>query len=249
MNYALFFVFNIFYVPWFVIISLVLAFLVTLAISFSYIMGGHRHAMRVFRFGIAWYARTLIKFFYPYVRVRCEYFEKSDATEPYIFVSNHRSFVDSYLLAYLPYEGVLIVNTWPFRIPVLGYYAKLAGYLNINKMAPDVFFEKARRLLEENVSLVFFPEGTRSIGRAMGKFHGTAFRLALQSKMPLVPLCVTGTEKILPKGSLLIRPGKLTIRRLRAIPWEEYKDLTAFALKNRIRRIIGEELERMENPA
>ena len=79
-----------------------------------------------------------------------------------------------------------------------------AGYLNINIMAPELFFEKALQLLRDGVSIIFFPEGTRSAGREMGHFHGAAFKLALQSRAPIVPLCISGNENIPPRGSLLL---------------------------------------------
>ena len=114
-------------------------------------------------------------------------------------------------------------------------------------MSPGQFTEKATRLLNEGVSIIFFPEGTRSASLKMGSFHGAAFRLALASKASVVPLCISGNENIPPKGSLLMRPGTIRVRRLPAIPWDEYKDLTAFAFKNRVWRIIDRELAAMEN--
>jgi 1-acyl-sn-glycerol-3-phosphate acyltransferase len=147
----------------------------------------------------------------------------------------------------LPYELVQIVNVWPFRIPVLGFYAKLAGYLNIRMMHPDQFMEQASKLLKDGVSIVFFPEGTRSTSGKMGNFHGSAFRLALSSKASIVPLCLSGSEYTPPKGSPLLHPGIVRVRSLPSIHFDEYKDLTAFALKNRVWKIIDHELSTMES--
>ena len=113
-------------------------------------------------------------------------------------------------------------------------------------MMPEDFNEKAAALLDEGASIIFFPEGTRSGNGAMGPFHGAAFRLALKSKAPIVPLCISGNENIPPKGSLLLRPGTIRVRRLPAILWEDYKDMNVFSLKNRVREIIGKELSLME---
>jgi 1-acyl-sn-glycerol-3-phosphate acyltransferase len=108
---------------------------------------------------------------------------------------------------------------------------------------------KGIQLLDDGVSVVFFPEGTRSTNRTMGSFHGSAFRLALASKASVVPLCISGSENIPPKGSALLHPGTIVIRRLPAITWEQYKDLTPFAFKNRIWKIMDQELSAMENRA
>jgi 1-acyl-sn-glycerol-3-phosphate acyltransferase len=146
----------------------------------------------------------------------------------------------------LPHELVQIVNVWPFRIPVLGVYAKLAGYLNIRMIPPEQFMQCASQLLKDGVSIVFFPEGTRSTSRKMGSFHGSAFRLALESQASIVPLCISGSECIPPKGSPLLRPGIIRVRSLPEIGWDEYKDLTAFALKNRVWKSMDRELSTME---
>jgi 1-acyl-sn-glycerol-3-phosphate acyltransferase len=114
-------------------------------------------------------------------------------------------------------------------------------------MSHEQFMDKATKLLSQGVSIIFFPEGTRSAKREMGSFHGAAFRLALESKASVVPLCISGNENIPPKGSLLLRPGTVRIRRLAAIPWEEYKGLNAFAFKNRVWHIIDRELAVMES--
>jgi 1-acyl-sn-glycerol-3-phosphate acyltransferase len=184
---------------------------------------------------------------YPFIKLRYEVHGKNEPGEPYIFVCNHRSASDAFLMGILPHELVQIVNVWPFRIPVLGVYAKFAGYLNIRMIPPDQFKQSASQLLKEGVSIVFFPEGTRSTTGKMGSFHGSAFRLALESKAPIVPLCLSGSENIPPKGSPLLRPGIIRVRRLPAITWDEYKDLNAFALKNRVWKIIDHELSAMES--
>jgi 1-acyl-sn-glycerol-3-phosphate acyltransferase len=62
----------------------------------------------------------------------------------------------------------------------------------------------------------------------------------------VVPLCISGNENIPPKGSLLLRPGTIRVRRLSAITWDEYKGLNAFAFKNRVRKVIDHELSVME---
>lgn len=83
----------------------------------------------------------------------------------------------------------------------------------------------------------------------MGSFHGAAFRLALESKAAVVPLCITGNENIPPKGSPLLRSGVIRVRRLPAVNWDEYKDLNAFAFKNRVWHMIDQELSVMEKDA
>jgi 1-acyl-sn-glycerol-3-phosphate acyltransferase len=218
----------------------------TLYVALTRLFNSHRRTMKRFRRAISWYGKMITAIPYPFVKLRYEPMQGSDPAEPYIFVSNHRSASDAFLMCVLPHEVVQIVNVWPFKIPVLGLYAKLSGYLNIRMMTHEQFMEKAGRLLSEGVSIIFFPEGTRSADREMGAFHGAAFRLALGTKASIVPLCISGNENIPPKGSLMLRPGTIRVRRLAAITWSEYKDLNAYAFKNRVRDIIDRELKAME---
>jgi 1-acyl-sn-glycerol-3-phosphate acyltransferase len=237
---------NLYCYTGFILLSAVGIPALTLFVALTRLFQSHRRTMKRFRRAISWYGKLITTLPYPFIRLKYEDHAKDGLGGPFIFVSNHRSASDAFLMCVLPYECVQIVNVWPFRIPVLGLYAKLSGYLNIRMMSPEQFMKKASNLLEQGVSIIFFPEGTRSAGRAMGSFNGAAFRLALESKAPVVPLCISGNENIPPKGSLLLRPGTVRVRRLSAVTWEEYKDLTAFAFKNRVWHIIDKELTAME---
>lgn len=232
----------------FILLSAVVISFLTLYVGCAALFSpSHRKTMKRFRRAINWYGLAIIYSPYPFIKINYETCGTDDPAEPYIFVCNHRSASDAYLMGILPHELVQIVNVWPFRIPVLGYYAKLAGYLNIRMIPTEEFMQRAAALLHDGVSIVFFPEGTRSTSRTMGSFHGSAFRLALETKASIVPLCISGSENAPPKGSPLLHPGTITIRRLPAIAYAEYKGLTPFALKNRVREIMAQELSAMEN--
>lgn len=249
MNYLKIYFLNLYSYILFAVYSAVCIPVLVLFIAFMSLVLSRRRTMKLFRRAIAWWSRGIMLVPFPFVKVRYENNSGDTLGEPYIFVCNHRSFSDGFLMAVLPVEGVQVVNIWPFRIPVIGFFARAAGYLNIRMMQTNEFFEKAMALLRDNISIIFFPEGTRSGGRKMGNFHGSAFRLALKSKAPIVPLCICGSENIPPKGSLLLRPGTIRVRRLRAITWSEYREWSVFTLKNRVREIIGNELAVMENGA
>ena len=110
----------------------------------------------------------------------------------------------------------------------------------------DEFFHKMTRLLDEKVNVIAFPEGTRSTSKKLGQFYSSVFRVAMKAKCSIVPVCITGNETIPPKGSVLLNPGTIKIHKLPPLPWEEYKNLTPFALKNRVRDIIAKETARMD---
>ena len=239
---------NLYFYTLFIVLSATVIPILTLyVVCLGLLFPSRRKTMKRFRRAINWYGLVIIASPYPFIKLHYVNHGRNEPEEPYIFVCNHRSASDAFLMGILPHELVQIVNVWPFRIPILGVYAKLAGYLNIRMIPPEQFKQRAIQLLKDGVSIVFFPEGTRSTTGKMGNFHGSAFRLALESKASIVPLCISGSEIIPPKGSPLLRPGIIRIHRLPAIAWDEYKDLTAFALKNRIWKIMDHELSALES--
>lgn len=237
---------NVYFYTLFLISSAIVIPLLFLFIFFVSLVMPERRVMRRFRRSISWYGKVMTSVPFPFIRLRYEDRSGGASDSAYIFVCNHRAASDAFLMCVLPHEAVQVVNAWPFHIPVLGRFARMAGYLNIKKMMPEDFIEKAATLLEEGTSIIFFPEGTRSGNGAMGPFHGAAFRLALKSKAPIVPLCISGNENIPRRGSMLLRPGIIRVRRLPAILWDEYKDSSVFSLKNRVHEIIDKELSLME---
>lgn len=224
--------------------------LLTLGVAVQRPFRSQRRTMRQFRRTINVYGKLVIRLAYPLVRVERDGFGwRPGELGPSLVVCNHRSTSDPYLMAYLPCELVQVVNKWPFRLPVLGVVARWAGYLSIREMPVDEFYEHAERLLRDGVSIVAFPEGTRSGSRVMGPFHGSMFRLALRAGVPIVPLCISGNERTPPKGKILLEPGVVRMRLLPAVPPEEFRNMSAFQLKNHVRRLIADELGRMEGAA
>ncbi len=171
----------------------------------------------------------------------CDY-QPRDSLAGAIFICNHRSASDALLVGRLPDESVQVVNVWPFRIPVIGAIARLAGYLSVREMNFRVFLEKGSKLLKEGVSIIAFPEGTRSASKRIGQFHSSLFRLAIKARCPIVPVCISGNENVPVKGSLLLKPGKIKIDKLRHLQWQDYKNLTPFVLKNKVREIMTKHL-------
>jgi len=237
--YASFFAVSLVMIP-------VLSVLVCVAAPFASV----RRTMRRFRRGISWYGTVVIRVCpFPFVRLQYRDLGERHLDGACLFVCNHRSASDPFLMGCLPYECVQMVNVWPFRLPVLGRYAKWAGYLSINEMPVEEFYDRAGKLLRDGVCVISFPEGTRSGGREMGQFRGAVFRLALREQVPIVPVCISGNEDIPHKGSAWLHPGVVQVHKLPAVTWEEYRELSAFQLKNRIRSIIPGHLAEMEGRA
>lgn len=191
------------------------------------------------------YGRVVLLLGRPFIRVHVDQ-GTGIIPLPCIYICNHRATSDAFLMASLAGEGVQVVNIWPFKLPVLGFFAKVAGYLSIREMPAEEFIQRGSKLLSQGVCIAAFPEGTRSGGRQMGPFHSTLFRLALQTGAPIVPICISGTENKPRKGSVVMHPGLIRIRLLAPVTEEAYRDMTPFKLKNHVRDQIATELERME---
>jgi 1-acyl-sn-glycerol-3-phosphate acyltransferase len=236
----------------FIIFSLVAIPLLTLFIICCRLTLSYRQSMKRLRRAIVWYGTVIIRILpFPLVRVEYKNYARSKIKEPFIFVSNHRSASDPFLMACpcLSYEAIQVANIWPFRLPVLGLIAKLAGYLSVREMPFEDFKALTVKLLREGVSVIVFPEGTRSRDNTVGQFHGAIFRVALETKKPIVPICITGNEKIPPVGSAFLHPGIIKIHQLAAIPWEEYGAFSPFKLKKHVRQIIIDKVADMERCA
>lgn len=237
--YTLFFTFSAIAIP---ALSLLVAFM-SLFIS-------HRRAMRRFRRALSWYGWVIDRILpYPLVRIVYERAPEERLSVPCIYVCNHRSASDPFLMGLLSGEIVQIANIWPFRLPVLGFFARRAGYLSVNEMPVEEFYAKAGRLLADGVSLVAFPEGTRAAAGRVGPFYSAVFRLAMQCRTPIVPLCINGNARIPPRGTGWLDPGVIRIRRLAAIRPETYQDWSAFHLKMHVRDRMVAELAAMEKTA
>lgn len=239
---------NLAFYPLLILFSLIAVPALALFIAVQAPFVGHRRAMRLFRRAIRGYGFVVIYILpYPFIRVRYENRSGSALPNPAIVICNHRSSSDPFLMGALPLEeAIQVVNTWPFRLPLWGPMARWAGYLGVNDMPVDAFFSRASALLREGVSIIAFPEGTRSRTGEVGPFHGTLFRLAQETRAPILPLCILGSERVPPRGTIILRPGEVVLRSLPPVTWEEYRELTPFQLKNRVRDLIARELERME---
>jgi 1-acyl-sn-glycerol-3-phosphate acyltransferase len=168
-----------------------------------------------------------------------------DARRPYLFVSNHRSMADVYLLSMLPWEMKFLSKDSVFRIWLLGWEMKLAGDIPLTRgdkeSAQRAMLEMRHRLLDKS-SVVVFPEGTRSADGSLGKFREGAFRLAIETGVDIVPLAVRGTETALPKHSLVFQKTTASVTVLPPISTAGLTAADAPRLAERVRDEIARAL-------
>lgn len=142
--------------------------------------------------------------------------ERLDLRRPYVFMPNHSSFLDVLLVfALIPHNFRSIVKEEFFSIPLLGLTVKSSGQIPLNRKSPRKGLQsikQAAEFLRRGVSIVVFPEGTRSRDGKIHEFKTTIFVLPIRTRTPVVPVLIEGTFEALPRGSVLLKsyPVKLT---------------------------------------
>lgn len=168
------------------------------------------------------YGRFTQAIFWPYIRSELTGRENLPKKGPAVYVVNHRSAADAYFsAAYAQWQTIMFVRSWPFKIPVYGTFMRLSGYVDVESTS---IFEFARnqgkKLAQRNASFLFFPEGHRSPDGKMRRFRSGAFFLACELNIPVVPVCISGTENFLSKINPVFKPAKVHIHILPPV-WPE----------------------------
>jgi 1-acyl-sn-glycerol-3-phosphate acyltransferase len=148
-------------------------------------------------------------------RVRIQGLEQMDRHRSYILVSNHRSSFDIFaLLGYIPIQFRWTAKAELFRIPFMGWAMSRIGYIPIERDSPKKAYRsmlQAAEKVKRGVSIMIFPEGTRSLNGQLQAFKKGVFLIALKSQAPILPIAIRGTEKILRKGDWRTTPGDVEI--------------------------------------
>jgi len=149
-----------------------------------------------------------------------------DPEKPYIFAANHQSQFDIFVLqGYLGIDFRWLAKKELFTVPIWGPAMRRAGYIPIDRShgrQAIKSLDEAAQKIAAGTSVIIFPEGTRSKDGKLHDFKAGAMILAIKSGVPIVPVAIRGTYEILPKGKLLMTPGKVHIRVGRPIETKNY---------------------------
>jgi 1-acyl-sn-glycerol-3-phosphate acyltransferase len=156
----------------------------------------------------------------PLAGVRVEGIEHAKAAGPCIYVSNHQSMVDILAVFALRMPFLWVSKVENFYVPFLGWNMWLNHYVPLRRgYLPSIMrmVRMCQRRIREGHSLFVFPEGTRSPNGNLIPFYPGAFRLAVRNRVPIVPVVMDGTQVILPKKQLFIRPRPVIVRVLEPV--------------------------------
>jgi 1-acyl-sn-glycerol-3-phosphate acyltransferase len=226
---------------WVVLITLICA---TAAIVVSFLRKGGNFAHLVGRF----WARSIV--FVSRVKVSVQGLEHIDPGAAYVYMANHQSMFDILtLLGYLPVQFRWLAKMELFQIPVFGYSMARVGYISIdrsNRKSAYKSLQEAAQKIAQGVSVVVFPEGTRSRDGQIKPFKGGGFYLAIRSGRPIVPVVIIGSHHVMPKGRLRIRRGQIILNINPPIETTHYNSSTKEILMESVRSTMKRDLERIK---
>ncbi len=173
--------------------------------------------------------------------------DKVDPVRSYVIAANHQSLIDIYVL----YGCSGLELKWVMKqelrsVPVIGIVCALMGHIYIdrsNTEAAVASINNARNRIKDGISVVFFPEGTRSRTGELGPFKKGAFRLAQELKLPVLPVAIHDTARVLPSDTMDLHPGRVKLEFLDPIPTYELTNKDVGALTKETRERILQALE------
>jgi 1-acyl-sn-glycerol-3-phosphate acyltransferase len=203
------------------------------------------------RVGRLWMKHLL---FFSGVRVKTIGAEKLAIADHYVFIANHQSYFDiPVLCSGLPFFLSFIAKKQLFQIPIFGWSMAAVGHIWIDRDNP----RKARKSISravskldrDKISLVLFPEGTRSESDVPGVFKRASFTLALDAHAFVVPISIVGVRSIMAKRSLRLRPGTVVVMVGDPIPYSTIAGLDKNTISSLVREKMVEGISAAHNAA
>jgi 1-acyl-sn-glycerol-3-phosphate acyltransferase len=185
-------------------------------------------------------------------RVVIEGLENVDLDHPQIFVANHCGLHDILsLAANLPIQFRWMAKKSLFSVPFMGWHMRRAGYIPIDRDDPRAAAKSiiaAAELIRGGVNAIAFPEGKRSRTGKLGSFQSGAFALALRTEVPLVPIVLEGSHRVIVPLTLQVNPGTvIRIRIGKPIDLASYKKNEKLRLMEEVHGIMSRDLEELRH--
>jgi 1-acyl-sn-glycerol-3-phosphate acyltransferase len=235
---SVFFWFTLFFISGLLFPISFLIFLLTFAFD--------RNLLLLHRYSCLW--SWIILSVNPYWKVRIVGREKIDRKVRYVMVSNHASGADIMVLFKLFADFKWVAKKGLFIIPFIGWNMMLNRYIPIERSkgrSKMKMMDKAVESIRNGNSVMIFPEGTRTRDGNLQPFKSGAFRLALETQSPILPIAIKGTYHAIKKGGLRVHKN-YNIRAvvLDPIPYADFRDLEVIAITRKVHDLILEELGR-----
>jgi 1-acyl-sn-glycerol-3-phosphate acyltransferase len=175
----------------------------------SFIRGNVNLLYRLFMFG-AWNGVRLTG-----VRVKTLGLGQLDPARTYIFMSNHVSNLDPPItIPLIPKRTSVMVKKELFKFPILGRAMRMGSLVPVDRGNRDAGIESvkaAKQVVQQGLNMTIYIEGKRSFDGKLLPFKKGPFYLAMECGVPVVPVTITGTHYVMPKGRFAIKPGIVTV--------------------------------------
>lgn len=150
-----------------------------------------------------------------FVRVEVRNRRNIDKRTSYVFVANHQGAYDIFsIYGYLNHNFRWMMKKSLEKVPFVGIACKSSGHIMVDRSSPQAIkntMDEAKAKLKDGMSLVVFPEGSRSWNGQMSSFKRGAFKLALDFNLPVVPITIDGSFKVMPRTTYNVTPGKIIL--------------------------------------
>ena len=177
------------------------------------------------------------------LQVHIEGQERLNSQSTYIFMPNHASFLDTLLaFAYIPCDFRDVIKEEVFSIPLLGLVLRRSGQIPMDRNNPWKALRSLREaadLLKEGVSVLVFPEGTRTPNGEIQEFKTALFILPIRSRIPVVPVLIEGTFQALKRGSILVNPVPLKLTFYDPIPADSFEVRDREIYAEKVREVLA----------
>jgi 1-acyl-sn-glycerol-3-phosphate acyltransferase len=173
-----------------------------------------------------WWADAVVGF-NPFWNVEVSGLENIDPKRTYVVTANHQSLADIVVIYKTRMQFKWVAKESLFKVPFIGWCLSLGRHI---KLARGEFgsikkiYREAATWLRKDMSVLFFPEGTRSLTDSMNEFQNGAFKLAIKEKKPVLPISIKGTREAIPKGSWIFNTSVYGV--IKVLPPIETKDFS-----------------------
>lgn len=182
------------------------------------------------------------------VRVEVDGLDTLPRDTPYLFLANHQSIYDiPVLFWHLPYQVRILAKASLGRFPFLGWHLRRTGHVLVDRSAPgNATMLQIKELMRQRVSLLVFPEGTRSADGRVARFRGGIVLLAIEAGLPIVPVAIEGTRHVMLKGRLMTCPGHVRMRVLSPVSTDGWETSQARELAGVVEKQVRAQVEALQ---
>lgn len=183
----------------------------------------------------------------PFWKVKVKGLEHIDPKKTYVVIANHQSMADIAVLYQTKMQFKWVAKASLFNVPFIGWCLSLIKHIKLTRgdfSSIKNIYHQASCWLQKDMSVLFFPEGTRSSDGQMREFQNGAFKLAIKEKKPILPVCLKGTYQAIPKGSWIFKTKvAVTITVLPEVSTDGFGPGDFSLLKDTVRVKIKEALD------